>query len=242
MVIETIKPEERFKTDIGWLKTNLIFNFSHHYKDGRNGFGDLLVANHDLAKADTGFPMHPHRDMEIVTWIFEGALKHDDNGDNSGTITPGQVQQMSAGSGVIHSEVNPSPNEDVLLMQMWVLPDKKGVEPRYQEVDANHLVEGELGLVASGEFDAPIHLHNDKASFYAGRFSSETIFELPKNKMLFVYPAKGSVTIGETDYENGTAIMITDPENGLKATASDNSEIIVWSIDDHARKMASFRD
>lgn len=242
MIIDVISPQDRFKTDIGWLKTNLVFNFSHHYKEGRNGFGDLLVANHDLVKAGTGFGKHPHRDMEIVTWIFDGELAHDDNGDNHGVIRPGEVQQMSAGSGVVHSEMNPSKDTDVLLMQMWVLPDKKSVEPRYQQVDVNHLINDELGLVASGEFDAPIHLHNNKASFYVGRFSTETTFEMPDNKMLFIYPAKGNVEIEGKLYEDGTSILITDPKKSLEAKASANSEILLWSIDDHARKQAGFRD
>jgi redox-sensitive bicupin YhaK (pirin superfamily) len=239
--ITTIAPDERFHTQIDWLDTFHIYNFSHHYRNGRSGFGDLLVMNDDKVSGNRGFGMHPHHDMEIVTWVLSGTLAHEDNQGNKGTITPGEVQQMSAGSGVLHSEVNPT-DETCHLLQMWVLPDKKGVTPRYQQENVSHLIQDQLGLVASGEKEAPIHLHNDKASLYVGRFSSESEVTLPHNELLYIYIARGSATFAGEDIATGTSIHIRQPEENLTISVSADSEIVIWSIDDHARLQSNFRD
>ena len=239
--ITSIPADQRFQTTIDWLESFHIFNFSHHYLNGRNGFGDLLVVNDDYVAGNQGFGMHPHHDMEIVTWVLDGELSHEDNQGNKGTIRPGEVQQMSAGSGVLHSEMNKS-NDRVHLLQMWLLPDKKGVTPRYQQQDVSALIEDKLGLIASGATDAPIDLHNDKASLYVGRFTAPTDVTLPENELLYIYVARGGITLDGTSHSEGDSIMIETPEPGSSITVTKESEIVIWSIDDHARLMSNIRD
>lgn len=239
--ITKLAAETRFHTQIDWLESFHIFNFSHHYRNGRNGFGDLLVMNDDYVSGNRGFGMHPHHDMEIVTWVLSGTLAHEDNHGNKGTITPGEIQQMSAGSGVLHSEVNPT-DETCHLLQMWVLPDVKSATPRYQQENVDTIIKNQLGCVASGEFDAPIHLHNSKASLYVGRFDKDSSVELPNNEKLFIYVAKGSIKIDTESANEGDSLYIEDATQELKTDITKNSEIIIWSIDSHARAQSNFRD
>ncbi len=236
-----ISASERFHSEIDWLDSYHIFNFSQFYRDGRNGFGDLLVVNDDVVRGERGFGMHPHHDMEIVTWVLSGTLSHEDNQGNKGTISPGEIQQMSAGSGVLHSEVNPS-SDDVHLMQMWVLPDVMKAEPRYQQENVDHLVQNQLGVVASGAVDAPIHLHNKSASLWVGRFDSATSIALPVNEKLYVYVARGTGSFMGDELVTGDSLLIDDASEDLSLDVSADSEIIVWSIDSHARSMSRFRD
>lgn len=244
---KVISNEERFHTNIDWLESYHIFNFSNNYREERNGFGDLLVVNDDYVQPSRGFGMHPHHDMEIVTWVLSGTLSHEDNQGNQGTITPGEIQQMSAGSGVFHSEVNPSPTETVHLLQMWVLPDQKRVAPRYQQENVEHLIQNKLGCVASGAVDAPIHLYNSTASLFVGRFDNETTMELPTNEKLYIYVAQGSMKLFEDEgvakkFPNGSSVLIDGAASSISATIGANSEIIVWSVDSHARTIARMPD
>lgn len=239
--ITTIPAEQRFHSEIDWLDSYHIFNFSQFYRDGRNGFGDLLVVNDDVVKGQRGFGMHPHHDMEIVTWVLSGTLAHEDNHGHKGTITPGEIQQMSAGSGVLHSEINPS-SQDVHLLQMWVLPDALKVQPRYQQENVEHLIKNHLGVIASGAVDAPIHLHNKSASLYVGRFETQREVELPRNEKLYVYVARGSMKFRGDDFETGDSLLIDNASEQLVADVSDDSEVVMWSIDSHARAMSNFRD
>lgn len=247
MTTTTIPADARFHSKMDWLESFHIFNFSQFYRDGRNGYGDLLVVNDDIVDPARGFGMHPHHDMEIVTWVLSGAISHEDNAGHSGIIRPGEVQQMSAGSGVLHSEMNSDPTVPVHLIQMWVLPDKKGVAPRYQQENVEHLIKNTLGCIASGSIDAPIHLHNATASLYVGRFEDEQLVELPTNEKLYIYVARGSIKLlDETGYEKkfptGSSILFDGATTPTSITVGANSEIVVWSIDSHARLQSNFRD
>lgn len=241
MKLKVIEPKERFHTKIDWLESFHIFNFSENYRDGRNGFGDLLVVNDDYVEPRTGFGMHPHRDMEIVTWVLSGSLSHEDNGGNKGTITPGEIQQMSAGTGVLHSEMNLS-DEQVHLVQMWVLPDVKGVQPRYQQQNVEHLIKNQLGCVASGKIDAPIHLHNKNASLYVGRYDSKSNVELPISEKLYIYVARGNVNFDNTIFEEGNSLLIESNNKTASLEAGENTEIIVWAVGSDAREQARLPD
>lgn len=241
VAIKKLEAESRFHSQNDWLESYHVFNFSHHYRNGRNGFGDLLVLNDDYVAKNNGFSMHPHRDMEIVTWVLSGTLTHEDNQGNKGNITPGEIQQMSAGSGVLHSEINPT-DETCHLLQMWVLPDKKSVTPRYQQENVESLINNKLGIVASGEFDAPIHLYNDKATLYVGRFDSDTKIVLPVNEKLFVYIAKGSLSVNSEFCGKGDSIYIDDATHELEASVSCDSEIVIWSIDSHVREQSNLNN
>ncbi|MFN8015573.1 MAG: pirin family protein [Acidimicrobiia bacterium] len=233
--LKIISPTDRFHNQIDWLDSYHIFNFSYFYKDDRNGFGDLLVVNDDHIDTSSGFGMHPHHDMEIVTWILNGELTHEDNKGNTGVISEGDIQQMSAGSGVLHSEFNHNEVQNVDLLQMWLLPDRKGVEPRYQQQNVADIVDNELGLVASGQVDAPIHLYNQNASLYIGKFSAEKQISIPNNEKTYIYVARGEITFNDVSYDKGFSLLIENKNEDLNFTVSSNSEVILWSIGSQAR-------
>ena len=150
---------DRFATEVPWLESHHCFSFGQHYDPVNTNFGLLLVSNDDVVAAGAGFETHPHRDMEIVTWVLSGSLVHQDSHGNSGVIYPGLAQRMSAGSGILHSEKNdswrltgdPKHADPVRFIQMWVLPDTPGITPGYQQLDINsELDSGRLVVVASG--------------------------------------------------------------------------------------------
>ncbi|MCV6982751.1 pirin family protein, partial [Mycolicibacterium pulveris] len=158
------------------------FSFADHYDPANTHHGLLLVNNDDIVAPRTGFATHPHRDMEIVTWVLEGALTHQDSTGNHGVIYPGLAQRMSAGSGILHSEKNDSASEPVHFIQMWVLPDETGIEPSYQqhETDDQLLTSG-LTTIASGMtgHEAAITLHNRNAALHGARLRPGDSVELP---------------------------------------------------------------
>ena len=143
---------DRFHTRIAWLDSHHSFSFGHHYDPSNVGHGLLLVSNDDRVRAGTGFSTHPHQDMEIVTWVLSGELEHKDSEGNRGILYPGLAQRMSAGTGIWHSEMNPSRDEDVHFVQMWVPPDTESIDPSYEQLDINgELAKGGLVPVASGQ-------------------------------------------------------------------------------------------
>ncbi len=129
--IDVRTKETRFETDLAWLRSRHSFSFGGHYDPANTGHGLLLVNNDDVVRAGTGFSTHPHRDMEIITWVLEGELEHKDSAGHKGLLYPGLAQRMSAGTGIWHSEMNPSAVNDVHFIQMWVLPDRESVKPGY---------------------------------------------------------------------------------------------------------------
>src|SRR5512142_2422760 len=145
----TLRPAaERGKADFGWLDSRHSFSFGDYYDPAHMGFGPLRVINEDRVAPGAGFGEHPHRDMEIISYVLEGALQHRDSMNNGRVIRPGEFQYMAAGTGVLHSEFNPSRTEPVHLLQIWILPDRKGLEPRYAERTGSELPSGRLNLVA----------------------------------------------------------------------------------------------
>src|SRR5512138_504327 len=142
---------ERFVTELDWLDSKHSFSFGHHRDPGNVGHGLLVVNNDDVVRAGTGFGTHPHRDMEIVTWVLSGELEHRDSAGHHGIIYPGLAQRMSAGTGIWHSEINPSKTDAVHFVQMWVLPDTPHVTPAYEQLDiSRQLNQGGLIPIASG--------------------------------------------------------------------------------------------
>src|SRR5271155_4567505 len=128
------KSADRGRTKIDWLDSRHSFSFGDYYDPNQMGFRSLRVINEDRVAPGAGFPTHPHRDMEILTWILEGAIEHRDNTGGSGVIRPGELQHMSAGRGVLHSEFNPSPKDPAHLLQIWIVPDRKGLTPGYEQL------------------------------------------------------------------------------------------------------------
>ena len=156
--VDVRRADERFKTRLGWLDSKHSFSFSRHYDPANTHHGLLLVNNDDIVKPGTGFETHPHQDMEIVTWVLQGSLVHQDSEGHTGVIYPGLAQRMSAGTGILHSEKNDSwrlagetHSDPVHFVQMWVVPDEPGITPGYEQLEIDHeLLSGHLVPVASG--------------------------------------------------------------------------------------------
>jgi len=239
-----LRPSDgRFTTDWGWLDSRHSFSFGGHYDPKNTHFGLLLVSNDDKVEPGTGFETHPHRDMEIVTWVLEGSLVHQDSSGHSGVIYPGLAQRMSAGSGILHSEKNDSwtltgdsaHNESVHFVQMWVLPDDRNLNPSYEQLDINEgLTSGGLVTVASGmpkhTDDRAISIRQRDAALYAARLNAGQSLTLPTAPFVHLYVPRGTVTLeGAGQLAAGDAVRITASEGQL-VTATDAAELLVWEM------------
>jgi redox-sensitive bicupin YhaK (pirin superfamily) len=233
---EIRRAADRAVTTTPWLSSRHSFSFGDHYDPDNTHYGLLLVNNDDTVAPATGFGTHPHRDMEIVTWVLQGRLAHRDSTGNRGVIYPGLAQRMSAGSGILHSEKNDSATEPVHFVQMWVIPDETGIAPGYQhhEIDAK-LLDDDLATIASGMpgQDAAITLHNRKAALHGARLRPGAAVSLPEAPYLHLFAARGRVTLeGVGDLEAGDAVRFTDAD-GRRVTASEPSELLIWEM--HAK-------
>ena len=236
------RADDRFKTRISWLDSKHSFSFGGHYDPDNTHHGLLLVNNDDIVKAGTGFETHPHRDMEIVTWVLQGSLVHQDSTGHAGVIYPGLAQRMSAGTGILHSEKNeswrlggPSHQEPVHFVQMWVVPDEPGITPGYEQLEIEHeLLAGGLVPVASGmdEHDgaSAIRIKNRYAALYAARLAPGRSVELPQAPYLHLFVPRGSVTLeGAGPLAAGDAVRFTGT-GGQRVTATEPAEILVWEM------------
>jgi redox-sensitive bicupin YhaK (pirin superfamily) len=229
-VIDVRRGNDRFHTAIDWLDSWHSFSFSSHYDPANVGHGLLLVSNDDRVAPGQGFGTHAHQDMEIVTWVLEGSLAHHDSAGNSGVITPGVAQRMSAGTGIRHSEMNDSDYEPVHFLQMWVQPDTTGIEPGYEQVDiGDRLDSGELVAVASGQgHEGAVRIHQEGAVLWAARLDEGQSVSVPAAPHVHVFVARGSARM-TVDLAEGDAVRLTDePEQDLTATA-DDTEVLIWA-------------
>ena len=231
--VEIRRAADRAVTTTSWLKSRHSFSFGDHYDPDNTNHGLLLVNNDDLVEPDAGFNTHAHRDMEIVTWVLDGELTHQDSTGNRGVIYPGLAQRMSAGSGILHSEKNDSATEPVHFVQMWVVPDEAGIPPGYQqsEINADRL-RGSLVTVASGTpgHDAAITLHNRNAALHVARLQRGDTVESPAAPYLHVFVARGRLTLeGVGDLEQGDAARFTDTD-GRRLTAKEPAEVLIWEM------------
>jgi hypothetical protein len=234
---EIRRAADRAVTTTSWLKSRHSFSFGDQYDSDNTHHGLLLVNNDDIVAPRTGFDTHPHRDMEIVTWVLRGELTHQDSTGNRGVIYPGLAQRMSAGSGILHSEKNDSATEPVHFVQMWVVPDETAIAPSYQqhEIDDKELSSGDLVTIASGMpgHDSVITLHNRKAALHGTRLQPGHAVSLPPAPYLHLFVARGRVTgEGMDDLEEGDAVRFTDAE-ARRVTASEPSELLIWEM--HAK-------
>ncbi len=230
--IDVRRKDQRFATRTDWLKSYHSFSFGPHYDPDNVGHGLLIVNNDDVIRAGTGFMTHPHRDMEIVTWVLDGELEHKDSEGHKGIIYPGLAQRMSAGTGIWHSEMNPSKSKDVRLVQMWVLPDTESINPGYEQLDvSSQLAKGGLVPVASGRgHDAAISIRQKNAVLWAGRLKPGEAVKVPDARSAHLYVAKGSAglegagTLGEGD----AARLMGAGSPKLMADAKTGAEILIW--------------
>ncbi len=230
--IDVRRADQRFVTDIGWLDSKHSFSFGPHHDPNNVGHGLLIVSNDDVVAPGGGFGTHPHRDMEIVTWVLEGELEHRDSAGNDGVIYPGLAQRMSAGRGITHSEMNHSQTEPVHFVQMWVVPDTAGIEPGYEQLDVNAALDaGGLVEVASGRgTEGAIHLHQAGAAMSVARMADGDVVTVPDAPFVHVFVARGSVRLGDDGLSQGDAVRLT-AAGTLDLTATSDAEVIVWETD-----------
>jgi quercetin 2,3-dioxygenase len=232
--VQIRRKNEAFHTQAGWLDSRHSFSFGHHYDSSNTHHGLLLVSNDDVVQAGTGFETHPHRDMEIVTWVLDGELEHKDSIGNRGIIYPGLAQRMSAGRGIWHSEKNPSAHKDVHLVQMWVVPDTERIDPGYEQLDINsELAKGGLVPVASGKgHHAAISIRQKGAALYAGRLKAAEVVRVPDAQHVHLYVAKGEAALeGAGRLEAGDAVRLTGAGSPKVTAGSHGAELLVWEMD-----------
>ncbi|HMJ50412.1 MAG TPA: pirin family protein [Burkholderiales bacterium] len=231
-MIEIRKSSDRGYFDHGWLKTYHSFSFADYFDREHMSFGNLRVINEDFVQAGKGFGTHPHRDMEILTFILEGQLAHKDSMGNGSIIKPGDVQRMSAGTGVTHSEFNASPDEIVHLLQIWILPKYSGLQPSYEQkhFDAREK-QNELRLVASPDGrEGSVTIHQD-ASVYAGILSKgkEVSYRLANNRRAYIQALRGAFKVNGERLNAGDGAKITG-EKIIKLAAADDSELLLFDL------------
>ena len=226
--------EERGHLDHGWLDTYHTFSFDQYHDPEHMGFRSLRVINEDRVAGGRGFPPHGHRDMEIVTYILEGALEHQDSMGNGSLIRPGEVQRMSAGTGVTHSERNPSPTERVHLLQIWIQPEARNLEPSYeQKMFAAEGRRGRLQLVASREArDGSVKIHQDAALYAAALGPKEAVtHRLAGGRHAWLQVARGAVTLNGVSLRAGDGAAASDERTLEIAGAGDGAaEILLFDL------------
>jgi quercetin 2,3-dioxygenase len=240
--VDVRRADERFKSNFGWLDSKHSFSFGQHFDRRNTHHGLLLVNNDDIVDAGTGFETHPHQDMEIVTWVLQGSLVHQDSTGHNGVIYPGLAQRMSAGRGILHSEKNDSwrlggatHRDPVHFVQMWVVPDQSGITPGYEQLEIDdELLKGGLVPVASGmdkhDGHAAIRIKNRYAALYAARLQPGQTAQLPEGPYLHLFVPRGAVTLeGAGQLATGDAARLT-ATGGQKVTATEPAEILVWEM------------
>lgn len=225
------RSDERGRANHGWLNTRFTFSFAEYHDPKHMGFRSLRVINDDVVSPSGGFDMHPHRDMEIITVVLSGALEHKDSMGNGRVIRPGEVQYMAAGTGVLHSEFNPSQTDPVHLLQIWILPDRKGAKPDYAERNFANAPTGQFNLVASKSGrDGSIAINQD-TDLLVGKFNGgETVtHSLRSGRHAWVHVAEGEVTVNGQTLTAGDAVAVSD-EPELKLTASKPGQVLLFDL------------
>lgn len=219
---------ERGGNELDWLKTRFTFSFDRYYDPDHMGFGHLRVLNEDWISPGGGFPMHPHRDMEIVTYILEGALQHKDSTGHGSVIETGRVQRMTAGSGILHSEFNPSETGTTHLLQIWIHPRRKGLTPSYEE----RKIPGEgMRLIASPDGREESATIQQDVDLFAGKIASGGNFkrDLSEGNKAWVQVARGVVDVNGTKLGAGDAAALWD-EAGIDIRALNDAEVLVFDM------------
>jgi redox-sensitive bicupin YhaK (pirin superfamily) len=258
--VDIRRADDRAKTRISWLDSKHSFSFGSHYEPDNTHHGLLLVNNDDIVEPGTGFDTHPHRDMEIVTWVLRGSLVHQDSIGHSGVIYPGLAQRMSAGRGILHSEKNDSRtltgeqshgghsprkrgahppegqgNEPVHFVQMWVAPDESGITPGYQQLEIDdELLRGGLVTIASGmpehNDSTAITIRNRHAALHGARLQPGDIIELPQAPYLHLFVPRGEVTLEGAGPLREGDAVRFTASGGQRVTATQPAEILVWEM------------
>jgi len=229
---EIRRSDERGLADHGWLKSRHSFSFADYFDPDHVHFGPLRVINEDRVAPGGGFDTHGHRDMEIVSYVLAGALEHKDSMGTGSVIRPGDMQRMSAGKGVLHSEFNASQAEPVHFLQIWIVPDETGIKPEYEQKHfAATEKRGRLRLVAARDGrEGAVRIHQD-VSVYAGLSdgAERATLTLAPGRKAYVHVARGSVVANGTPLSAGDALMLSDAESVTLANGSD-AEVLVFDL------------
>lgn len=230
--MQIIKAKERFHLESDWLSAYWLFSFDRYYDPHNLSFGPLRVFNHDTVGAGAGFPTHSHREMEIVTYVLDGELAHKDSTGGRGIIHAGEVQRMTAGTGVAHSELNASQTKSVRLLQMWVLPERAGLTPSYEQKQFTpEQRTGQLLPIAAGQPTAgAVKIHQD-ATFYVARLRNgdRVAHELQPGRRAFFYVIEGEVALNGETLGSGDQARISDLTR-LEIAGTRDSEIILIDL------------
>jgi quercetin 2,3-dioxygenase len=229
---EIRRSNERGQADHGWLKSQHSFSFAEYFDEEHVTFGALRVINEDRVEPGRGFGTHPHRDMEIVSYVLDGELAHRDSMGNGSIIRPGDVQRMSAGTGVYHSENNPSPDKPVHFLQIWIHPDRAGVTPGYEQktFDAGEK-RGRLRLVISPDgAEGSVTVHQD-ARMYAGLFdgAESAQLDVAAGRRVYVHVVRGALVVQGTRLTAGDALKLTDVTR-LAIGGGRDAEVLVFDL------------
>jgi redox-sensitive bicupin YhaK (pirin superfamily) len=226
------KSNERGYADHGWLKSFHTFSFAGYYDPKNMGYGPLRVINEDRVAPGEGFGKHPHRDMEIISYVLDGELEHKDSMGTGSIIRPGDVQRMSAGTGVTHSEYNPSPKNGVHFLQIWIEPEANGIKPSYeQKYFAPEEKRGKLRLLASPDGrDGSVTIHQD-AELYATLVdgAEKVTHQLEDGRRAYVHVARGAVTVNGQALGSGDALKV-DGEKQVVIEKGDNAEVLLFDL------------
>mgnify|MGYP001401779042 CR=1 FL=1 len=228
----TVRPsKERGQNREDWLETHHTFSFHNYYDPQHMGYSDLRVINEDTVAANRGFGMHPHEDMEIVTFVTEGELEHQDTMGNKDVIGPYQLQRMTAGRGIRHSEVNPSRENPVHLFQIWIYPEENSLEPGYEIKDFADAAKNRLTLLASPDGEENAAKLHQNARLYLGRYtagSNETV-ELNPERHTWLQVIKGSMNINGASVNTGDGVAI-EKEKVITLHAEEDSEFLLFDL------------
>jgi redox-sensitive bicupin YhaK (pirin superfamily) len=226
--------DERGHAEHGWLDSHHTFSFADYFDPAHMGFRSLRVINEDRVAPGQGFGAHPHRDMEIISYVLDGSLEHKDSMGTGSVIRPGDVQRMSAGTGVVHSEFNGSKSDSVHFLQIWIIPEKRSIEPSYeQKTFSSADKRGKLRVVASPDSrDGSVKVHAD-AVLHAGLFDAgETAsMTLGKGRHGWVHVARGKVRVNDTELDAGDAVAVTPAtETTIRIEGIDGGEVLVFDL------------
>ncbi|MFN9473915.1 pirin family protein [Acidovorax sp.] len=231
-MLDIRKAHQRGNANHGWLHSRHTFSFGHYRDLKQQGFSDLLVINDDRVAPAKGFGTHGHRDMEIFSYVLEGALEHKDSMGTGSVIRPGDVQMMSAGTGVEHSEFNHSSDEPVHFLQIWLVPGVRGAAPRYQQVHFSEADKrGRLRQIISPEgTDGSLAVHQD-ARVYAGLFDGDesATLDVGPDRHVYVHVARGSLTVNGERLSEGDGARIREPE-ALRFADGEQAEVLVFDL------------
>ncbi|MEK6910539.1 MAG: pirin family protein [Nanoarchaeota archaeon] len=230
-MIEIIRSEQRGKSKLDWLDSKHTFSFGRYNNPERINFGKLIVFNDDIVKPGKGFGAHPHENAEIISLVLKGKLKHEDSKGNKGILNEGELQRISAGSGVWHSEFNASNTEEVHFLQIWIEPNKLNVSPSYEQKSIKNFEHNKLNLVVSGEDKKDIIQINQDASIFLGKFDEgkEIEYKIKNKRKVYLFVIGGKLIVNDNFIEMGDSALISDISL-LNIRFNSNSEVMLIEV------------